>query len=186
MELILEGSDGTAEFKAHIAKCEKCAGMARQWHSLKLAGEPKSRALGPSPDIDARIYAAAVAKTRELRRRRLFLRVVSGLAAAAALVAITLSMALYLPGSQDAVQQGGFLASARGKSASPSAQSGISWDSVALADGLLKLNSEIESASSSLSSLGSKKEASQSGLSFSDQDASSLQAILVDVPDFAT
>ncbi len=161
MELILEGSTGGAELKSHLAKCPGCASMARQWNSLSdaLPSEGARRA-APPLEIDVRIHAAALAKARSFKSRRLFFKIAASLAAAAALALALALLAVNMPdfGSRS---------------------SGIAWDSVAMGEELLKLSSEIE-ASSALLSMPSRE------LPQSRDFDKSLQSIHVEVPDFLT
>ena len=163
MELILDGATGGAELKSHLAKCPGCAGMARQWHSLKVALPSRaSDSLSVPPlEIDVRIHAAALAKARSFRSRRVFFKLAASFAAAAAVAAVTAIVALYMPSSVNS-----------------SKSSSIAWESVALNEDLLKLSSDIDASSALLSTPG--KEQSQQGID------NSLQAISVDVPDLLT
>ena len=180
MALILEGATGGTELKGHIAKCPQCASMARQWLSLRESVSPRASAsFGMPPlEIDVKIHMAALLKAQSIRRKRVFVKIFSGFAAAAALAAITISVALYMPSSENSGSKAG-VASVSGAN-SAKRHSGVDWDSVALNEGLTNLSHDIESTTDLIPSF--KREAKQGQ---PDID-SSLQALSVDVPDLLT
>ena len=182
-EHILAGTDGGAGLEAHLAQCPECASLSRQWTALRsIKGDLKAPA-GPPRDTDLRIRSAAIARAHELRRRRGFFKVSMYFMAAAAMLALSVSLTFAILNGDGASTASHAQDLAKAASAAPrfSGAQAISWDSVELADGLLNLSSDIESVSSALGS--SKRPSSQP--SSSDQE-DSVPKISVEIPDLAT
>ncbi len=172
-EAILAGSQGGAELDAHLAGCPECASLARQWNALKEVKCDLRASAEPPVETDLRICSAALARAHEARLRKRFFKVVISFAAAAAMLAVSATLAFSLLNGEVSSKAPG------AASASPqrfAALQTIAWDSVELSDGLLSLSSEIESASSEL---GAAKASS------SDSD-DVFPKISVEVPDLAT
>ena len=168
-ELILEARLNEPELKAHLLKCQRCASLANDWSALAPA---RPAPLAPPLALDLKICTAAANAAQAARMRRRFVKIVSGFAAAAAAVAITISLSLYAPVPQK---------HASVQTTQTTTKADLSWDAVALNAGLLKLSSDIDNASSSLVITHHAEP-----VRTQTDDAISLQAMSVEVPDFIT
>jgi len=177
-ELILSGNGSGPDLEAHLAKCQDCACLARQWKALRsVKCDLKA---SPSKEADLKIRSAALARAQDLQRRKSFFKVAMYFAAAAAMLVLSVSLAFaVLNGDSSAASSSSTAKAASSPRFSPAQ---ISWDSVEMADGLLSLSSEIEKTASGLNSASKRQATSASA----DSDDSSIPKISVEIPDLAT
>jgi len=161
-ELLLEGSRESAELKAHLVRCPDCASLARQWSALApLRPAP----MEPPTALDLKICSFAAHTVNERRSRRRLFKMLAGVGAAAAVVAMTVTVSLVMPDSQKSARASGI----------------IEWDTVSLVDDLISLESEIDAAKAALGSVNRR----EPRYSRPDYD-SSMQLVTVEVPEFIT